>query len=113
MTESKHMKTLEELKAAADQAAAEYEQAKAAARADKLAEVKALIAEFDFSQSELFKSKSTRAPKTEKAPKTPQGVTYEKDGQKWGGKGRPPGWVIAAREDGTLDKYEIKPASAS
>lgn len=63
------MKTLEELKAVAEQAKAEYEQAKAAARADKLEEVKALIAEFEFSQSELFKSKTPRAPKTKKSPK--------------------------------------------
>lgn len=104
------MKTLEELKAAYEQAAAEYEQGKSAARAGKLAEVKALIAEFDFSQSELFKSKAPRVPRTpkaEKAPKTPEGAVYEKDGKRWFGKGRPPAWVIEARASGTLENYRI------
>ena len=106
------MKTLEELKAAAEAATAAYAKAKAEARASKLDEVKALISEFNFTQSELFKSKTPRTPKAPKAPKTAPAL-YEKDGKQWSGKGRPPAWVIEAREAGTLDKYEIKPASAS
>nr|WP_316642647.1 H-NS histone family protein [uncultured Roseateles sp.] len=65
-------------------------------RTDAIAKVKALMADYDLSLSDL----STRAPKTAKVSKVAAKYRNKATGEAWSGRGLRPKWLKAAIDGG-------------
>lgn len=96
-------KSVAELKAELEKLQAEYDQVLAAQSGEKLAEVQAIIAEFGFTQEDVFPpTRRVRGPNKSKQvePKYRDPVS----GGTWSGRGKPPKWI--AGQD--REKFAIK-----
>ena len=90
------MATLQELLAQRAALDAQIEQTKDSARADAVAKVKSLMAEYGLSMADL----SMRTPKVAKVSKVAVKYRNQATGETWSGRGLQPKWLKAAINGG-------------
>lgn len=96
--------TLAELKQQRDEIEKEIQQRLAEERAQKIAEVRQIVSEYDLTPDDVFSAKKPRGAKTAGSKVAPKYRNPE-TGDTWTGRGKPPAWIKDV-EDRSV--FEIK-----
>jgi DNA-binding protein H-NS len=102
------MATLQELLAQKEAIEREIELTKKRERADAIARVRSLMAEYGLTLADLGGKPSSTAPKPAGAAKVPPKYRNAATGDTWSGRGLQPNWLKAALASGrTLDEFKV------
>lgn len=102
------MATLNELLAQRTQLEAQIAQMQSTARADAIAQIKALMADHGLTAADLTEGGGRKAEKTKKSSTVAAKYKNQATGDSWSGRGLQPRWLKAAIAGGVkLDDFKV------
>lgn len=102
------MATLQELLQQKEALEREIEQTKKRERADAIAKVRSLMAEYGLTLADLGGKAAPAAPSAKSGGKVPAKYRNVTTGETWSGRGLQPNWLKAALAGGrTLDDFKV------